>query len=122
MEHAPLAHQIPYMIARYLGYRSQSIVAVEWANYQPDPRFGMCFRMNHRKNDEEGHWLPAAPALQAFLASLTVRTAKGPVAVRRNGKPWESEKQFQKRSSNFLTACFGNFRTPISVIRGQRFQ
>ena len=69
MERAPMHLKIAYMIARHLGYRSQSTVAVEWENYQPDPRFGMCFRMHHRKNDEEGHWLPASPELQAFLAT-----------------------------------------------------
>jgi integrase len=103
MKLAPMPLKITYMIARHLGYRSQSTVAVEWENYQPDPRFGMCFRMNHNKNDEENHWLPASPELQAFLASLKVRTAKGKIAVRRNGKPWESPEQLQKQSSNFLT-------------------
>jgi integrase len=103
MERAPMHLKIAYMIARHLGYRSQSIVAVQWSNYQPDPRFGMCFRMNHRKNDEEGHWLPASPQLQAFLADIKVRTAKGKIAVRFNGKPWEDAEQLQKQSSNFLT-------------------
>jgi integrase len=103
MERAPMHLKIAYMLARHLGYRSQSTVAVEWANYQPDPRFGMCFRMNHRKNDEEGHWLPASPELQTFLAGIKVRTANGKIAVRYNGQPWESEEQLQKQSSNFLT-------------------
>jgi integrase len=102
MERAPTHLRIAYMLARHLGYRSQSTVAVEWSNYQPDPRFGMCFRMDHRKNDEM-HWLPASPALQAFLADLKVRTASGKIAVRFNGKPWESPEQLQKQSSNFLT-------------------
>ena len=86
----------------YVGYRSQSVVAVTWLQYQADPRFGMCFRMRHKKNAEE-HWLPASPELQTFLASIKVRTPDGPIALRRNGKPWESEEQLQKRSSNFLT-------------------
>lgn len=102
MGRAPLALQITYMLARHVGYRSQSIVIVGWPNYQPDPRFGMCFRMRHKKNEEE-HWLPASPELQTFLASLKVRTPDGPIALRRNGKPWDSEEQLQKRSSNFLT-------------------
>ena len=100
MERAPLALGITYMIARHLGYRSQSTVAVKWANYERDECFGMCFRMQHRKNGER-HWLPASPELQAFLAGLT-RTGDH-IAVRKNGKPWENEKQLQKRSSNFLT-------------------
>ena len=102
MDLAPMALKIPYMLARHLGYRSQSIVAVSWPHYQTDPRFGLCFRMKHKKNDEV-HWLPASPELQAFLASIKVRTKDGPIALRRNGKPWDNEEQLQKRSSNFLT-------------------
>lgn len=99
VKRAPPALLTPYMIARYIGYRSQSIVAVRWENYKPDHRFGMCFRMGHRKNDEL-HWLPAAPVLQDYLATLD-RTSEY-IAVRKNGKPWDSEKQLQTRSSNFL--------------------
>jgi len=75
MERAPMALKIPYMLARHLGYRSQSAVVVAWPNYQSDPRFGMCFRMKHKKNEEE-HWLPASPELQAFLASIKVPTTR----------------------------------------------
>lgn len=89
-----------YMIARYIGYRSQSIVAVRWTNYRPDPRFGKCFRMSHRKNSEENHWLPAAPILQAYLEGLE-RTSEF-IATRYNGEAWESPEQLQKQSSNFL--------------------
>jgi hypothetical protein len=73
VERAPLHLLTAYMIARHLGYRSQSTVAVKWTNYQVDERFGMCFRMDHRKNGEK-HWLPASPALQTFLAGIKVRT------------------------------------------------
>lgn len=102
LERAPLALKVAYMLARHVGYRSQSIVAVGWPNYQTDARFGMCFRMRHKKNAEE-HWLPASPEIQSFLTCLKVRTADGPIALRRNGEPWESAEQLQKRSSNFLT-------------------
>jgi integrase len=102
MELAPPHLRTAYMIARHLGYRSQSIVAVSWKNYQPDPRFRMCFRMDHRKNKEDQHWLPASPELQAFLAGIKVRTKDGPIALRFNGKPWETPEQLQKQSSNFL--------------------
>lgn len=98
---APAHLKTVYMIARHIGYRSQSIVAVTWKNYQPDPRFRMCFRMAHRKNGER-HWLPASPLLQDYLASLKVRTKDGKIALRFNGQPWESEAQLQKQSSNFL--------------------
>lgn len=101
IERAPLALQIAYMLARHVGYRSQSIVAVTWKNYQTDPQFGMCFRMKHKKNKYE-HWFPASPELQTFLGDLKVRTKDGPIALRRSGQPWEDEEQLQKRSSNFL--------------------
>lgn len=102
MERAPAHLRTAYMIARHLGYRSQSIVAVTWKSYQQDPRFRMCFRMTHRKNREDQHWLPASPELQAYLADLKVRTKDGEIALRYNGKPWESPEQLQKQSSNFL--------------------
>jgi integrase len=102
IERAPAHLRTAYMLARHLGYRSQSIVAVSWKNYQPDTRFRMCFRMAHRKNREDNHWLPASPELQAFLAAIKVRTKDGPIALRFNGKPWESPEQLQKQSSNFL--------------------
>lgn len=102
MERAPAHLRTAYMIARHLGYRSQSVVAVTWKSYQPDPRFRMCFRMAHRKNREDQHWLPASPQLQAYLAGLKVRTKDGQIALRYNGKPWESPEQLQKQSSNFL--------------------
>lgn len=101
MERAPHHLHTAYMIARHLGYRSQSIVVVGWKNYQIDPRFRMCFRMAHRKNGEQ-HWMPASPELQSYLAALKVRTKDGPIALRFNGKPWESPEQLQKQSSNFL--------------------
>jgi integrase len=98
---APLHLRTAYMIARYLGYRSQSIVRVEWSHYKPDERFGKCFRFRHRKNDEI-HWLPASPELREFLASLKVRAKVGQIALRHNGQPWRDEEQLQKQSSNFL--------------------
>jgi integrase len=100
MERAPLALRIAYMLARHIGYRSQSIVAVQWSHYKADDRFGKCFRFQHRKNGES-HWIPASPALQDFLAGLT-RTSPN-ISVRKNGQPWRSAYALQKRSSAFLT-------------------
>lgn len=99
---APKALLTAYMIARYVGYRGQSIVALKWSHYQPDQRFGMCFRMSHRKNSEENHWLPVAPVLRAYLDGLP-RLADE-IAIRKNGKPWASPKQLQNRSANFLAS------------------
>jgi hypothetical protein len=89
------------MIARHIGYRDQSIVKVGWPHYKPDPRFGRCFRFQHRKNGGM-QWLPASPDLQDFLATLNVRTKDGPIALRHNGQPWADEAQLQKQSSKFL--------------------
>jgi integrase len=103
MERARPHLKTAYMIARYAGYRSQSIVRISWTDYQDDPTFGKCFRLTHRKNDEQ-HWVPVELELQAYLAALKIRTPDGPIALRHNGKPWESAEQLQKQSSNFLTA------------------
>lgn len=100
MARAPEHLRTAYMIARHVGYRSQSIVAVTWENYQRDRRFGMCFRMNHKKNAEK-HWLPASPELQAYLAAIKPKNATGPIALRK-GKPWGTPYKLQKASSNFL--------------------
>ena len=98
---APVHLRTAYMIARYAGYRSQSIVRVSWPDYQDDPEFGKCFRMTHKKNAEL-HWVPVVPELQEYLSSIKVRTKDGPIALRHNGQPWESAEQLQKQSSNFL--------------------
>jgi integrase len=98
---APVHLRTAYMIARYAGYRSQSIARVSWPDYQDDPEFGKCFRMTHKKNAEL-HWVPVVPELQEYLASIKVRTKDGPIALRYNGQPWESAEQLQKQSSNFL--------------------
>jgi integrase len=102
MSLAPGHLKTAYMIARYVGYRSQSTVRISWSDYQDDPIFGKCFRFTHNKNDEI-HWIPVQPALQAYLAAIKVRTPDGPIALRYNGKPWRDEAQLQKQSSNFLT-------------------
>jgi integrase len=98
---APPGLKTAYMIARYAGYRSQSIVRVTWQDYRDDAEFGKCFRMTHKKNGEQ-HYVPVVPELQEYLASIKVRTKDGPIALRYNGQPWESAEQLQKQSSNFL--------------------
>jgi integrase len=98
---APLKLRIPMMLARYVGYRVQSIARVQWSNYQDDRVYGKCFRMDHRKNDEEQHWLPAVPELQAFLDGLT-RTSTY-IAVKHDGTPWRDQEQMRKQISNFIS-------------------
>jgi integrase len=118
MERAPLHLRIAYMIARHAGYRSQSIVKVQWSNYRVDDRFGKCFRMTHKKNSEM-HWIPTAPILQEFLGELTRSSPF--VATRHNGQPWESEAQLQKQSSNFLAKLTAKgFVDPGLTLHGLR--
>jgi integrase len=101
LDRAPLKFQIVMMLARYAGYRSQSIVRVQWSNYQPDPKFGKCFRMTHKKNSEQ-HWVPAVEELQDFLDDLT-RTSTH-IATKHNGAPWKNEEQLQRAFSNFIAS------------------
>lgn len=96
---APLKFKIPMMIARHVGYRSQSIVKVQWSSYQPDADYGKCFRATHKKNDEQ-HWVPATEALQAFLDDLD-RTSTY-IATKHNGAPWRDEEQIQKAFRHYI--------------------
>jgi integrase len=96
---AALKFKIPMMIARHIGYRTQSIVRAQWSHYQADPMYGKCFRMTHKKNSEQ-HWVPAAPELQEFLDGLT-RTSLH-IATKPKGGPWPSEAQLQKQFSNWM--------------------
>ena len=96
---APLKFKIPMMIARHVGYRSQSIVKVQWSSYEPDEDYGKCFRATHKKNDE-AHWVPASQDLQHFLDELT-RTSIY-IATKHNGAPWSGEEQLQKAFSNYV--------------------
>lgn len=97
---APIKFKIVMMIARYIGYRGQSIVKLQWSNYQPDPVYGKCFRATHKKNDEM-QWLPAAPELQEFLDNLKVKPINY-IITKHNGEPWKTEKQLQTAFSNWM--------------------
>lgn len=96
---APAEILTPMMLARYAGFRGQTIAPLQWKAYQADPRFGKCFRHTARKNDEQS-FVPVAPELQAYLDGLD-RTAIM-IATRNNGTPWDSEKQMQWTVSHFL--------------------
>jgi integrase len=96
---APLEIKTPLMLARHAGFRGQTIASVQWKNYQPDSRFGKCFRHVAKKNDEKS-WIPADPELQAYLDALP-RTSLH-IATREDGTPWRDEKQMQTAVSHFL--------------------
>lgn len=98
-ERAPAEIKTPLMMARYAGFRGQTIAMLQWKHYQADPRFGKCFRVIVRKN-KEPTWLPVVPELQAYLDSVE-RTSLH-IATRADGSPWEDEKQMQTAVSHFL--------------------
>jgi hypothetical protein len=89
------------MIARFAGFRGQTVTKLKWANYQPDPKFGKCFRITVRKNNEQT-WIPAVPELQIYLDGLDRDKSPLFIATRYNGLPWKNENQMQKQISNWL--------------------
>lgn len=89
------------MIARWVGFRGQTIATVGWRDYQDDPSYGKCFRVVTRKNGEFV-WVPAPVELQDYLRKLEKTSLN--IATRANGEPWESEKQMQTEISHFLRA------------------
>lgn len=99
MAAAPPEILTPLMLAYYAGFRGQTISVLPWKAYQPDLRFGKCFRHIARKNDEQS-FVPVEPQLQTYLDGLT-RTAMV-IATRDNGTPWGSEKRMQWTVSHFL--------------------
>jgi hypothetical protein len=101
IERAPMEIKTALMLARFAGLRGQTIVVANWKQYQPHPLTGMCIRLVTKKNDEK-NFLPAMPELQAFLATIKVRTKDGQIALRDDGVPWESEKDMQTRVSHWL--------------------
>jgi hypothetical protein len=103
MEAAPMEIRTALMLARFAGLRGQTIVVVNWKQYQPAPAplTGMCIRLVTKKNSEKNFLLPM-PELQSFLTTIKVRTKDGPIALRDDGTPWASEKDMQTRVSHWL--------------------
>lgn len=86
-------------LARYAGFRGQTIATLTWREYQNDPSYGKCFRTVTRKNGEI-LWVPAAVELQEHLDNCE-RTALT-IATKSNGAPWDNEVQMQTEVSHFL--------------------
>lgn len=109
---------IPMMLARHAGFRGQTIAALQWRHYLPDPTFGKCFRHVARKNDEQA-FVPATQALQSFLDGID-RTSLN-IATRANGAPWDDEKQMQTAVSHFLRSIEGKSAVrPGATLHGLR--
>jgi hypothetical protein len=96
---APKEIAIPLMLARYVGFRGQTIASVQLKNYQPHPKYGKCFRHIAKKNAEPS-FVPVEPELQAYLDSLD-RTSLN-IATRADGTPWADEKKMQTAVSHYL--------------------
>lgn len=99
VEAAPEHLRTVLMIARYAGFRGQTIAALTWREYQDDPSYGKCFRVMTRKNGEMV-WVPAAVELQEYLAGVTKSALH--ICTRSNGSPWETEVQMQTEVSHLL--------------------
>lgn len=98
-DRAPKHLKTALMIARYAGFRGQTIAKLQWRQYQTDPQFGKCFRFIAEKNDERAY-VPATPELQAYLDTLDRSLAC--IATQANGKPWANEVQMQTLVSHYL--------------------
>lgn len=99
LDAAPTHIKTPLILARYAGFRGQTIAVLRWREYQDDPSFGKCFRTVARKNSETV-WIPATAEVQSHLASLD-RSALN-IATKPDGTPWDNEVQMQTLVSHFL--------------------
>jgi len=99
IEAAPKEIKTPLILARYAGFRGQTISVLGWREYQDDASFGKCFRTIARKNGEI-LWIPATAEIQDHLATLDKTALK--IATRNDGTPWTDEVQMQTAVSHYL--------------------
>jgi integrase len=99
-ENTPRYLLTPMIIARYAGYRGQTLVKLGWNDYAPHAQHGWkCFRKATKKN-QENVMVPVVAELQEYLDGLD-RTALM-ICTRQDGTPWEDEKQMQTAVSHYL--------------------
>jgi integrase len=101
IEAAPPHIKTILYIARYAGFRGQTIATLTWRNYQDDASYGKCFRFTAGKN-KEFTWIPASKELQAHLATVDRNSTR--IATKADGQPYEKETQMQTEVSHFLRA------------------
>lgn len=101
MEVAPRHIKTPLILARYAGFRGQTIASLLWREYQDDASFGKCFRVITRKNGE-AVWIPATSEVQSHLSTLDKTALK--IATKDSGLPWDNEVQMQTEVSHYLRA------------------
>lgn len=97
---APEHIKTPLMIARYAGFRGQTICALKWSEYQDDPIHGKCFVTQTAKSGGETVYVPADLELQTYLSAVAKRALK--ICTKTSGQPWASELQMQTEVSHFL--------------------
>ncbi|TQX91256.1 integrase [Rhizobium sp. rho-13.1] len=104
-DHAPRYLLTPMMIARYAGYRGQTIVKLSWRDIGTHAAGFNCFRKVTKKN-QENVMIPIAPELQVHLDGLDrgeeTNLAALMICTRQDGTPWDDEKQMQTAVSHYL--------------------
>ncbi len=99
---APANIKTILLIARYAGFRGQTIATLTWREYQHDASYGKCFRVITRKNGEVV-WVPAAAELQTHLDAIRGnKTLATHITTRADGSPWDNEVQMQTEVSHYL--------------------
>lgn len=96
---APRYLLTPMIIARYAGYRGQTLVKLGWRDISTHPAGFNCFRKVTKKN-HENVMIPIDPELQRHIDCLD-RTALV-ICTRQDGTPWTDEKQMQTAVSHYL--------------------
>jgi integrase len=96
---APDYLKTPLLLARFLGYRGQTIAPLNWNQYGESAEHGRVMTVKARKNDEV-YWLPCDPRLIAHLDAIT-RTATT-ICTTSQGVPWKNEQALQGAVSKFL--------------------
>ena len=96
---APAQLRTPLILARYQGFRGQTIKALTWRDYVNDLRTKRAFEITVRKNKEMA-WFPCEPETIAHLDSIE-RTSTL-IATTSENLPWKSEKVMQGAVSDYL--------------------
>src|ERR1700733_4357808 len=82
-------------------YAANPLWCATGSTFEDHPLTGKCVRFVAGKN-KKSIFLPVLKEFQDFMAELTVIRADGLIAVRDNGKPWETELEMQTRVSHWL--------------------
>ena len=92
----------PLMLARFQGFRGQTIAAMTWASYIKDNQFGRALSVDLRKNNQMSSWFPCTPQIIQHLDAVTRHSTR--ICISSDNKPWKDEKALQGAVSAYLTA------------------